>query len=37
MAIDGGFVHGRSHEGNGNFELLVGRLKASGVKQTPSF
>src|SRR5450755_957193 len=32
MAIDGGFVHGRSRGGNGNFELLVGRLKASGVK-----
>jgi hypothetical protein len=37
MVIDGGFVQGRSRGGNGNFELLVGRLKASGVKQTPSF
>jgi hypothetical protein len=37
MAIDGGFVHGFSRGGNGNFELLVGLLTASGVKQTPSF
>ena len=32
MAIDGGFVHGRSRGGSGNFELLVGRLKAPGAK-----
>ena len=32
MAIDGGFVHGRSRGGSGNFELLVGRLTAPGAK-----
>lgn len=32
LAIDGGFVRGRERGGSGNFEMLVGRLKALGCK-----